>query len=131
MKINYHKSDLTLINLGEEDTQEYAKIFCCKTGNFPFKQLGVSLHYEKLKRENIQPVVDKIMARISGWKGRLLSCGARLTFLRACLASILIYLMSVIRFPNWAIEAINSQMAKKIGMTKKITISTICQILVL
>jgi hypothetical protein len=33
--------------------------------------------------------------------------------LRACLANILIYLMSLIRFPKWAIDAINSQMAKK------------------
>jgi hypothetical protein len=54
--------------------------------------------------------VDKVIARIFGWNGRLLSYGARLTLLRACLASIPIYLMSVIKFPRWAIEAISSQM---------------------
>jgi hypothetical protein len=52
------------------------------------------------------------MKRISGWKGRLLSYGARLTLLKACLASIPIYLMSIIKFSKWAIEAINSQMAR-------------------
>jgi hypothetical protein len=71
----------------------------------------VLLHFDKLRREDIQPVVDKIIKRISGWKGKLLSYGARLAFLKACIASIPIYLMSVIRFPKWAIEAINSQMA--------------------
>jgi hypothetical protein len=40
-----------------------------------------------------------------------LSYGARLTLLRACLASISIYLMFVIKFPKWAVKAINSQMA--------------------
>jgi hypothetical protein len=112
MRINYHKSDLIPINLDEEETQAYAKTFCCKIGKFPFVYLGVPLHYEKLRREDIQPVVDKIMKKIAGWKGRLLSFGARLTLLKACLASIPIYLMSIIKLPKWVIEAINSQMAK-------------------
>jgi len=64
-----------------------------------------------LRREDLQPVVNKIIKRVAGWKGRLLSYGGRLTLLKSCLASILIYMMSVIKFPKWAIEAINSQMA--------------------
>jgi hypothetical protein len=79
--------------------------------SFPFKYLGVPLHYEKLRREDIQPIVDKVIHRIPGWKGRLLSYGAGLVLLKACLASITIYLMSLIKFPKWAIEAINAQMA--------------------
>jgi hypothetical protein len=100
MKINYHKSDLTPINLDEEESQNYSRIFCCKLENSPFKYLGVPLHYNKLRREDIQPLVDKIIKRIASWKGRLLSYGARLTLLRACLASIPIYPMSVIKFPK-------------------------------
>jgi hypothetical protein len=111
MKINYNKSNLMPMNLDEDETMGYAKIFCCKVGSFPFKYLGVPLYYEKFRREDIQPVVDKILNRIPGWKGRLLSYGARLVLLRACLASIPIYLMSLIRFPKWAIESINSHMA--------------------
>jgi hypothetical protein len=34
---------------------------------------------------------------------------ARLALLKACLASIPLYLMSVIKFSKWAIEVINSQ----------------------
>ena len=55
--------------------------------------------------------MDKLLKRISGWKGRLLSSAGRLTLLKSCLASIPIYLLSVIKFPKWAIENINSQMA--------------------
>jgi hypothetical protein len=111
MKINYSKSDMTTINLDEDESANYAKIFYCKLGNFPFKYLGVPLHHEKLRRENMQPIDDKVIKRISGWKGRLLSYGARITLLKACLASIPIYMMSVIKFPKWAMKAINSQMA--------------------
>jgi hypothetical protein len=34
MKINYHKSDMTLIKLGEEEAQQYAKNFCYKEDHF-------------------------------------------------------------------------------------------------
>jgi hypothetical protein len=73
MKINYNKNDLVPVNLDAEETRQYCKIFCCKVGPFPFKYLGVSLHYEKLRREDIQPIVDKVINKILGWKSRLLS----------------------------------------------------------
>jgi hypothetical protein len=52
----------------------------------------------------------RLLIESLGGKGRLLSYGARLALLKACLVSIHIYLMPLIRFPKWAIEAINSQM---------------------
>jgi hypothetical protein len=127
MKINYHKSVMTPINMDEGEANEYGKIFCCKVGCFPFKYLGVPLHHDKLRREDIQPVVDLIIKRIPGWGGKLLSYSARLTMLKSCLASIPIYLMSVIKFPKWAIQAINSQMTNFFGMIKKRNISTTFQ----
>jgi hypothetical protein len=72
--------------------------------------LGIPLHFTKLRKEDLQPVIDKIIKRIAGWKGRLLSYAGRLTLLNACLASIPIYLMSIIKFPRWAIDMINSHM---------------------
>ena len=38
-------------------------------GSFPIKYLGIPLHYDKLRREDIQPLIDKIMKRIAGWRG--------------------------------------------------------------
>jgi hypothetical protein len=86
IKINYHQSDLVPINPAEEETQIYARTFCCKLGSFPFKYLGVHLHHEKLRREDIQHVVDQIMNTIPGWQGRLISYAARLALLKAYLA---------------------------------------------
>jgi hypothetical protein len=84
------------------------KKICCKIGVSPFRYVWVPLHYEKLKRDDIQLIVDKVLSRISGWKSMLLSYGARLTFLKACIASIPIYLLSIIKFAKWAIKTINS-----------------------
>lgn len=63
-----------------------------------------------MKREDLQPIVDKVIKTIACWKGRLLSYAGRLTLLKACLANIPIYLLSIIKFSKWAIELINSQM---------------------
>jgi hypothetical protein len=111
MKNNYHKSNMTTINLDEGEINQFAKVFCCKIETFPFKCLGVTLHHDKLRREDIQNVVDSVINRISGWRGRLLSYSATLTFLKAYLASIPIYLMYVIKFLKLDVDIINSHMA--------------------
>ena len=110
MKINYDKSDLLTIGMSDDDTNDFAKLFCCKKSDFPIKYLGVPLHYSKLKRVDLQQVIDRIIKRIAGWRGRLLSYDGRLTLLRACLASIPIYLLSMIKFPRWAVDMINTHM---------------------
>uniref|UniRef100_A0A8R7PWM5 Reverse transcriptase domain-containing protein n=2 Tax=Triticum urartu TaxID=4572 RepID=A0A8R7PWM5_TRIUA len=111
MKINFHKSDLMTINVDYAVANEFAQIFCCKKGSFPIKYLGVPPHYDKLKREYLQPIIDRIIKGISGWLGRYLTYKGKIILLCACVISIPAYLMSVIKFPKWTINAINSQMA--------------------
>jgi hypothetical protein len=125
LKINYDKSDVTTIGVDKDRENDLAKIFCCKKGQLPFKYLGVPLHHSKLKREHIQPVVDNVIERIAGWKGRLLSYGGRLTLLKSCLASIPTILMSIIKFPKWASKLINSQMSHFFRITQRKITSTI------
>jgi hypothetical protein len=111
MRINFNKSDLIPVNVNSEECKVLAQVFGCKISEFPIKYLGVPLHFGKLRKEDLQPIIDAIIKRIAGWRGRLLSHASRLVLIRSCLASIPIYLLSVIKFPKWAIRAINSQMA--------------------
>jgi hypothetical protein len=111
MRINFEKCDLVPINVPEDQVNILSQIFGCKVSSLPITYLGVPLHYGKLRKEDLQPLIDKIIKRIGGWRGRLLSYAARITLIRSCLASIPIYLLSAIKFPKWAIRAINSQMA--------------------
>jgi hypothetical protein len=111
MHINYHKSDLMTINLSEDEENLFAQVFSCKIGQFPFKYLWVPLHYSKLRKEDLQLVVDKIMKGIAGWRGKLLSYRGRLILLQACIASIPLYLLSILKFPKWSLAMINSHMA--------------------
>jgi hypothetical protein len=81
------------------------------SGAFPIKYLGVPLHYNKLSREDLHPLIEKIIKRIAGWRGKLLTQAGRLLLIRTCLASISVYLLSLFKFPRWAIDLINSHMA--------------------
>ena len=113
MRINYHKSDLMTINTPPDQANLFAQIFCCKIAEFPCKYLGVPLHYLKLSKEDLQPIIDKTFKRFAGWRGKLLNYKSRLVLLKSCIASIPMYLLSVIKFPKWAIKAINSQIDRK------------------
>jgi hypothetical protein len=85
MRINYHKSEMIPYHLSGEQIYVTTHIFGCPIGSFPIKYLGIPLHFDKLRREDLQPVVDKIMKKIASWRGKLLSHAARLTLIKACL----------------------------------------------
>jgi hypothetical protein len=102
MRVNFHKSEIITLNLEMEDIKKIVSIFNCPIGSFPLKYLDVPLHYDKLSREELQPLVDKLIHRIAGWRGKLLSLAARALLVKTCLASIPIYLLSFIKFPKWA-----------------------------
>jgi hypothetical protein len=110
MRINYEKSELIPLCVRDEEVNSYINIIGCALGKFPIKYLGITLHYNKLRREDIQPLIDKILKRIAGWRGKLLSYAIRLTLIKACLASIPVYIL-FFKFPKWALDLINTQMA--------------------
>jgi hypothetical protein len=100
MRINFDKSDLLTTCMEEDRVNEYSKIFCCKKGEFPIKYLVVPLYFTNLIKEDLHPIIDKIIKRIAGWKGRLLSYAGRLTLLKACLVVCLSILCLSSSFPS-------------------------------
>lgn len=104
MRVNFHKSEVLTLNMEIEETHRVARIFSCPVGSFPLKYLGVPLHFEKLTREDLQPLVEQLLKRVAGWRGKLLSMAARALLIKTCLASIPIYLLSFIKFPKWQLS---------------------------
>jgi hypothetical protein len=100
MRINFHKSECVPMNLDEDMAHVIAHILSCPVGTLPMKYLGVPLHFNKLKREDLQPLLDKLIKRMAGWRGRLLACSSRLVLIKSVLASIPVYLLSVLKFPK-------------------------------
>jgi hypothetical protein len=111
MRINYHKGELVPINIEQvEEVNRWAEIFGCSVGAFPIKYLGIPLHYTKLSREDLQPLVDRSSRELLvGGENGYLRAG-RIVLIKTCLASIPVYMLSFFKFPRWAIDLINSPM---------------------
>jgi hypothetical protein len=46
LKINFHKSELFCYRVAKANQNEYAQIFGCNVGSFPFGYLGIPMHIE-------------------------------------------------------------------------------------
>jgi hypothetical protein len=53
MRVNFHKSECIPLIVNEGRAHEVVHILGCPLGRLPFRYLGVPLHFEKLKREDI------------------------------------------------------------------------------
>jgi hypothetical protein len=119
IRINYHKSELIPINLSSEQIFVAAQIFGCPVGSFPINYLVIPLHHDKLRREDIQPLIDNILKKVASWRGKLLSHVAKVTLIQSFLASVPVYLLSFIKFPKWAIKTLNSHFPTAFGVYTK------------
>ena len=117
IRINFHKSELIPMNVDLETVHSLAHLFTCPIGNLPIKYLGVPLHFEKPSREDIQPLVDKMLKRMPGCRGKLLSYAGKLVLVKACVVSIPVYLLSFIKFLKWAVKILHSYFVNCLGMT--------------
>ena len=118
MGINFHKSDLVTVNMSREEIEMFAHIFGCKLGDSPFTYLGVPPHFTKLQKDDPQSIIDKTIKRIASWMARLLSYRGRLVLLQSPIASIPMYLLSLVKLPKWAIKIINAEMAHFSGIIR-------------
>jgi hypothetical protein len=61
------------IRCDEVDMAQVMDGFQCPVKEFPCIYLGMPLHYRQLHRVEIQPIIDKVAARLPTWKGRFLN----------------------------------------------------------
>jgi hypothetical protein len=69
MRINFHKSELIPLHLDPESVHDLSHILHCPIDSLPFKYLGVPIHFERLRRKDLQHVINKLVKRIAEWRG--------------------------------------------------------------
>jgi hypothetical protein len=75
--------------------------------SLPCTYLGMPLSLRRLRRIDIQPLIDKIAARLGHWKGKLMSKAGRLTLLRVVLSALPVFLMTTHPLSAWAVAQID------------------------
>jgi hypothetical protein len=62
---------------------------------------------KKLKKEDIQPIIDKMADLLLGWKADLINKAQRKIHVQFVLTSTIIYLAMALDLPTWAHKAID------------------------
>jgi len=115
LKVNFHKSMLTGVNVPESWLSEAASVMNCRKGTIPFVYLGLPIGGDSRKVSFWKPVIDRIVSHLSSWNNKFLSFGGRLVLLKSVLSSLPVYFLSFFRAPAGIISSIESLFKKKIG----------------
>jgi hypothetical protein len=99
LKINFHKSDVFCFGRAKDREDEYINLFGCAAGAFPFRYLGIPIHFRKLKNGEWKPVEDRFEKKLAGWIGKLLSYGDRLVLINSVLTSLPMFFLSFFEIP--------------------------------
>ena len=107
LKVNLSKTEIFPIRCSDDLVSEALVDFPGKVCSFPGKYLGLPLHTRKLRRVDVQPLLDKIGGRLPGWKGKMLSSSGRETLVKCVLTSQPIYHLTVFPAQKWLIKQID------------------------
>jgi hypothetical protein len=103
---NILKSSATPIRCSEEERGIIAQHLLCPVKDFPIPYLGVPLSICKLRVQNLQPLIDNLHNKLSGWRAGLLSKGDRLVLVKSVLAATPIHIMLATDIPKLIKDAI-------------------------
>jgi hypothetical protein len=104
---NLDKSMATPLNCIAEDVERVHNSLACRVQSFPCRYLGVPLSIYKLKRSKEQYLLDRIAARIPGWKGQLLNAAGRTALVKATLSAVPIHTSIALCLSPWGIDSID------------------------
>ena len=100
LQLNRAKSIFVGFGLSTEETSRCARLLETPIGTLPVRYLGLPLANRRLRVQDWQPVLEKVEARLGGWRARMISRGGRLVLVKAVLSAIPTYFMSVFRMPS-------------------------------
>lgn len=75
-------------------------------GSFPVRYLGVPLTTKKLRKQDYQPLLDKIHSRFTSWTVKHLSFAGRLQLLKSVIYSTISFWASIFLLPNGCLRAL-------------------------
>uniref|UniRef100_A0A453N3P2 Reverse transcriptase domain-containing protein n=1 Tax=Aegilops tauschii subsp. strangulata TaxID=200361 RepID=A0A453N3P2_AEGTS len=77
LHLNQSKSSLAAIRCDDVDLPEVLQSFGGSLVDFPMTYLGLPISTTRLRLIHFQFILDRIKARLAGWKGRLLNLAGR------------------------------------------------------
>lgn len=80
----------------------------CKVDKLPTTYLGLPVGSSPRNYSFWQPIISRVEKKLSVWKSRLLSAGARVTLVNSVLTSLPLYFCSLFKMPMVVVNKLNS-----------------------
>jgi hypothetical protein len=100
LKINFQKSEIFCFGKAKEEEEQYKQLFGCESGSLPFRYLGISIHYRKLKNSKWNPVESRFEGKLGCWAGKMLSYGDCLVLINSVVTSLPMFMLSFFDIPK-------------------------------
>jgi hypothetical protein len=107
LRANFAKCAALPIQCNDDNIALIQDELPCQVTAFPCTYLGLPLSIFRLRKEDLQPFVDKVACRLPVWKAEQMAPIGRVTMVNAVLSSIPIYLLMAINVPKWVIKRID------------------------
>jgi hypothetical protein len=95
LHVNYGKSSAALINCANDDIATVTTGLGCPVVELPITYLGIPLTIRRPTRAQMQPVIDRVAAKLPTWKAHLMDKAGRLKLIRSVLSAIPIHQLLV------------------------------------
>ena len=107
LKTNLSKCHISPIQCDLEASVTLFTHFPGKFDPFPIRYLGIPLGLQKLSKNVLQPLVDKVASRLPSWKAGLLNHAGRTVLIRSTLSAIPIHTAMAVKISPWVIKCID------------------------
>ncbi|CAJ2645555.1 unnamed protein product [Trifolium pratense] len=97
--INPSKSTFYVGSISATRTNRIADMLGFSIGTLPFIYLGVPIFKGKPKACHLQPIADRIKAKLAAWKASLLSIAGRVQIVKSIIHGMLIYSFMIYAWP--------------------------------
>lgn len=108
LRTNIAKCSITPIFCADEVLTEIQAVLPCQVSQFPITYLGVPMSTSAIPRACFRPLIDKVAAKLSNWKGPLMPKIRRLVLTKDVLSTIPTYTIMASQLPVWAIDEIDT-----------------------
>jgi hypothetical protein len=60
LKINLNKNEIFCFGQAKDEERQYEQLFRCQVGSYPFRYLGIPMHYRKLSNKDWEKIEERI-----------------------------------------------------------------------
>ncbi len=107
LKINFHKSEIFCFGKAKEVEDQYRQLFGCNSGSFPFRYLGIPIHYRKLRNVDWKGVEDRFERKLSTWKGKTHVIWWEMALLNSVLSSLPLFMLSFFEISRGVLQRLD------------------------